>query len=655
MSKSYPSTKIVIIDAPGKINLPDAKFIYNFYLPDESLNEAPLSSAPNKLINDLSNYQNTALKKSISDRKKQRFVPRYINLKWDSNVIGNEKKLLGLYSIKTNLKKLIDEETFSTDFFTNVLFKDNGVDGKVNYSIRSAINQIIDKNTENRSSQLDLVKLLNDKTSTAVDGSFLLEAFYNLQKNGVKYISNENKTDAVETIAQQIRNSKVKATFNNKRINTLLKVATQQPDNIFGDETYATLPLAKIVQENAIAFQSDATIDARDYELRIPEYIDFEYVKPGNYKIVYQSIGYIVEKTEYTSDGKAIKKDPVIVENPDVSECIDYNVKYGTRYGYTVQSVFLLKLPVYVPTESSIDFGIATFMVASQRSPEVVVVCKETVPPPPPADFSIVWDYDKDIPMLNWNLPVNPQRDIKYIQVFKRYSYNEPFQLIKLLDFNDSKTPIPMYEMQDMLMDQSLILSLRNKDGTAYPQKHFRDQDFKREDTAIYALCSIDAHGYSSNYSNQLHIKFDEYKNKVIVTSVSVEGAPKAYPNFYLQQDAFVDSIKTSGAKSLKIYFNPEYLKVNSPGTPPTDLQLIKTDENSVYKLQLINIDLQKEEMIDINIKDDRSPPTVASNISNNSTVEITNSISIAIGPATNPRSAVQNSQQVNGQIRLNR
>ena len=636
MAKSYPSNRTVIIDAPGKIDLPDAKFVYNFYLPDESINEAPLNSNPNKLINDLQNYQNTSLRQSITERKLQRFVPRYCNVKWNPTIIGNKSSLLGLYSIKDNYIKIIDEETFSTDFFTNVLFKDNGVDGKVNYSIGKAIKQFISEAEKNSSSQLDLIKLLNSRTNSAIDGSFLLESFYNLAKAGVKYASNQNLESIGQSLQQQIRNSKIKATFNNKRIATLLKSATQQPENIFGDETYATLPLAKVLQENAIAARANSVIDAADYQLRFPEYIDFTYVKPGTYQINYQTIGYILEKTEYSPDGQAIKKDPVIIENPNVSECVDYNVKYGTKYGYMVKSVFLLELPVYVPTENSIDFGIATFMIASQRSPEVVITCKESVPPPPPADFNIVWDYQRDVPMLNWNLPVNPQRDIKYIQIFKRSSYNEPFQLIKMLDFNDSKTPISIYEMQEMLIEPSLVKNLRNADGTAYPQKYYRDLEFNRnEDTAIYALSCVDAHGYSSNYSNQIQINFDPFKNRLITKCISVQGAPKAYPNFFLQQDAFVDSIKTSGSKALKVYFNPEYLRVTSPGSPPTDLRLLKTDENSVYKLQMINIDLQQEETLDIKINDDRSPPITTSNVSNNSTVRISNSITISLNNIT--------------------
>ena len=43
MTKSYPSNKAVIIDAPGEIQIPEASFVYNFYLPDEYKNENPMN------------------------------------------------------------------------------------------------------------------------------------------------------------------------------------------------------------------------------------------------------------------------------------------------------------------------------------------------------------------------------------------------------------------------------------------------------------------------------------------------------------------------------------------------------------------------------------------------------------------------------------
>ena len=631
MTKSYPSNKAVIIDAPGEIQIPEASFVYNFYLPDEYKNENPLNATPNRLQNDLQNYQNITLRQQLK-RKIERFVPRYVNLKWNPIILGNRPDWIGTVSIKNNLDKILDEETLSSDFFTSILFKDNGADGKVLYAINKAINSIIVQQSidTNSLSQLDIVKILNANTSNQVESSFLAESFIDLEKNGVKYINNENKAAITESIINQIRNVKLKASFNNKRIATLLRSSVQQPDNIYGNETYATLPLANTVQENAIVARSNSVIDAVDYQMNMPNYISYNTeVQPGVYKTDFQIIGYIVEKTEYPTTGQPITKPPVIVGSINVSECIDYNVKYGTQYGYTVKSVFLLEIPTYNITDDSIEFGMTTYLVASQRSPEVYITCKETVPPPPPVDFDITWDYQTNLPFLSWNLPVNPQRDIKYVQVFKRNGVNEPFQLYKVYDFNDSQTPLSALEMSENFVDQVLVDNLRSANGTALPIKYYRDDEFTKESNAIYALASIDAHGNSSNYSVQLQISFDRNQNKLIKRSISKQGAPKAYPNFFLQKDAFVDSIRTSGSKKLQLIFNPEYLKVTSQGSPPTDLQLLKTDSNSIYKLQMINIDLQSEQTIDIALQDTRkqSNKPGTNNISKNSTTSINNNI----------------------------
>jgi len=631
MTKSYPSNKSVIIDAPGEIQIPDASFVYNFYLPDEYNNEYPLNATPNRLQNDIQNYQNTSLRQQLK-RKIERFVPRYVNLKWNPITLGNRPDWIGTVSIKNNLDKILDEETLSSDFFTSILFKDNGADGKVLYAINKAIDSMIVQQSIDTSniSQLDIVKILNGNTSNQVESSFLAESFIDLEKNGIKYVNSENKKAISETIIDQMRNVKLKASFNNKRIATLIRSSTQQPDNIYGDETYATLPLARTLQENAIVARSNSVIDAVDYQMNMPNYINYNSeVQPGVYKTDFQIIGYIVEKKEYPTTGQPIVKNPIIVDSPNVSECIDFNVKYGTQYGYTVKSVFLLEIPTYNITEDSIEFGMTTYLVASQRSPEAYIVCKENVPPPPPVDFDITWDYQRNVPFLTWNLPVNTQRDIKYVQVFKRNGFNEPFQLYKVYDFNDSQTPLSPLEMSENFIDQVLVENLRNPNGTALPVKYYRDEEFTKENTAIYAVACIDAHGYSSNYSVQLQISFDRNQNKLIKKSISKQGAPKAYPNFFLQKDAFVDSIRTSGSKKLQLIFNPEYLKVTSQGSPPTDLQLLKTDPNSIYKLQMINIDLQNEQTVDITLQDTRNQSNKpgTNNISKNSTTSINNNI----------------------------
>jgi hypothetical protein len=74
-----------------------------------------------------------------------------------------------------------------------------------------------------------------------------------------------------------------------------------------------------------------------------------------------------------------------------------------------------------------------------------------------------------------------------------------------------------------------------------------------------------------------------------------------------LNQDTFVDTIKDSGHKKLKIVFNPEFLNVlDSNGN---DLNLLRADSNSSYKLTMLNVDLQSQQNVTISL-DDRRPST---------------------------------------------
>jgi hypothetical protein len=117
-------------------------------------------------------------------------------------------------------------------------------------------------------------------------------------------------------------------------------------------------------------------------------------------------------------------------------------------------------------------------------------------------------------------------------------------------------------------------------------------------------VCSVDAHGLSSAYSIQFFVKFDRFKNKLIKELVSNSGAPKAYPNMNLLTDTFVDSIRDSGHKKLRVVFNTEFLKVAD--SKDNDLKVLKTSDNSKYRFQMINIDLQEQKVFDISLVDRR-------------------------------------------------
>jgi hypothetical protein len=282
-----------------------------------------------------------------------------------------------------------------------------------------------------------------------------------------------------------------------------------------------------------------------------------------------------------------------------VSTTIDLKIKYGSTYYYSIRSV------AYVETQAedsvSGEFYVVGYLLSSKNSITKIVHCIEDIAPPTPADFNTYWDANKQKLILQWNFPINSQRDIKQWQIFRRTSIKEPFQLIKNYVFNDST--IIANDGPSESPDPSLIEKLEN------PVSFYIDHEFEKNKTTgvfptfIYAVCSVDAHGHSSNYSIQMQCTFDRFKNKLIKKMISFSGAPKPFPNFYLLSDTFVDVMRTSRKnKSIKIMFTPEYLKIID--NKNNDLNLLKTDKNESYKLSLINLDIQDQQNIEIKIND---------------------------------------------------
>jgi hypothetical protein len=208
-----------------------------------------------------------------------------------------------------------------------------------------------------------------------------------------------------------------------------------------------------------------------------------------------------------------------------------------------------------------------------------------------------------------WSFPVVPTRDIKRFQVFRRRTIHEPFTLIREYDFDDSVIKTPRSETPR----RSRVIKMKR------PKTTYIDSEFNKDSTYIYALCCIDAHDFTSNYSEQFVVSFDRYKNKIIKRHLSPSGAPKPYPNFYLIEDVesdvgetnlTVDSFKASGHDKMTIFFDPEYLSIvreADVGEAHSTKLLSTKNEGGQYKMQIINIDRQVGKVLNIDIDDLRS------------------------------------------------
>jgi hypothetical protein len=516
-------------------------------------------------------------------------------------------------SIAKNIGKVHNEDSFIGDDALSVSFQDTGADQKIAYLIRRQLDEItadqqgsdnlesVADRTELGRSPLDIVKYLNENTSDIISGNFLADTFTNLENQGFSFLGSREDpklkdrdySNVISSVQDRIKNVRVKAQLNNKFIRTLLGTVAHNPTNIFEDEIGPILSEAERIQEKAISQKPSTILDGKDYDFEILDFLEFRAnIDPNAFDSTVQVIGYVFDKAEYTPDGNRIVKSPVIVENPESSTVVDLNVKYGTTYGYSVRSVVYVEIAVEDKEFNSI--GAISFLVCSKNSAEQIVWTEEYIAPPEVADFNVAWDYTQEAARLTWSFPVNPQRDIKYFQVFRRATIDEPFELLKMYAFNDIVGGTVLPETPDPVLVEKLTS----------PRSIYFDKEFTKDSRFIYSICSVDAHGFTSNYSIQFECWFDRFANRLLKKAVSLSGAPRVYPNAFLLRDAFVDTIRDSGHKKLDIYFTPEYLGLtNEQGD---DLGLLKTTPGDKYQLQMINVDLQDQQMVDIAITDRR-------------------------------------------------
>jgi len=284
-------------------------------------------------------------------------------------------------------------------------------------------------------------------------------------------------------------------------------------------------------------------------------------------------IGYALEKLEI-KNGEFIDHPTVIVEGSNATTIRDSKINYGSLYKYRIRAIFVRETAAVFSASGRL--GIAKFLVASSgESAEMFVPCIEEVPPPEAADFRLSYDYQRSEFRLMWSLPVNTQRDIKYFQIFKRDSVDKPFHLIRVIDFDNSTIrEIPRETYPDSIVTKTSIVQSFYND--AAPQ----EKEF------IYAICCVDAHGLSSGYSMQIAGIFRRSKNTLQTRIISRAGAPKTYPNLYVNDDTFSDVIRTSVSRKITTFLDPEALRIVHPNGKIEDIV-----ENSTFTVSLINED----------------------------------------------------------------
>jgi len=331
---------------------------------------------------------------------------------------------------------------------------------------------------------------------------------------------------------------------------------------------------------------------------------------------VYVNAGMILQKYEVTPRGLQHIEDTIypVDENMPNFTIYDPNIKYGATYGYGLRELYMITATVNTELPD-LGPGIykTQFLMEGSPAPIKYVTCFERVAPRPPEALFVRRGIDAMGIMLEWQFPTNPQRDIKKFQIFRRSNINEPFYLLREIDFNNADPKIISPET----INEELI------EYASYPKTIYQDNTFKRQDKFIYAVCSVDAHGFSSAYSAQVEISMDLFRNIPIRRTVSPAGAPKQYPNMYVSSTdsenidkirLTEDIIRVSGYDEVQVYFEPEAQKVRVGGSTKDIYRLAETADpdveienpNPKFILQFLNLDNGKSQNVDILVRDVR-------------------------------------------------
>ena len=247
----------------------------------------------------------------------------------------------------------------------------------------------------------------------------------------------------------------------------------------------------------------------------------------------------------------------------------DNLLNYANSYAYEISPVFYLGLYRYFGYRQ-FNFPLITHhLVYSSSQNTSFVRAVDYYTPEPPNGLQARFRSKMFKAELSWEHPTNPQGDVIGFQIYRRSKLEEPFQLIKVYLKKKMSEFKHMQLFSDVIPDNLIEVSPNNSLINMYS---FIDHDVDlTKETYIYAICSIDAHGYVSNYSTQIGLRYSKIYNSLLIDQVSMQNAPRSYPNLYVQRKSrlfenddlifdFTPNFKNK--EKIKVYFTPDVLNL---------------------------------------------------------------------------------------------
>jgi|SRR5579863_680531 len=626
MTISQPSKLVYVVEVPKVKNL-SANYSYNFFTPDECVNDSggvPIEA----LSRPSSNIDAQFIQWSLTR------VPREVDFTFSlpkladiGNVVSelaqrnNANRTTGAQYgslIQDNIDKVIDEDYFSIDGFAAVSFHDGEIDDKIHYLVSGTLATAeLENERPPSSSPFKSAMRLTAVLPRTIQAHTVFRAMAQpLQSQGATFYTAPRtvllpiraaaplarpvlQIRFINSYYERLKKVNINAQINSKLMQDLVNKVISDPTSTMAADVVNMHTYAKQAKQ-AVNQRFTPAVAENDYKTFIP----FISVKRQSTSVHHEKysaeiVGFIIDKVEIKADGTSTKCDPIVIESAHVNQTADFKVKFHTRYAYQIRTIAQLTLPAI--DDSNQDVATVKVLVSSKPSHKVYVSTTVLDPPPPPGDVDFIWNYETNKLTIVWAFPVWSQRDIKQFQVFRRNDLQHPYQLQKQYNFDDSVVKFPDSETPD----PSLVEVLSS------PCQFYTDDDFDwktqitQDKGFIYTVACIDAHGLTSPLAAQYRVWWDPFKNALQKQHVSHLGAPKPYPNLYLDGDVFNNTIKVSGpsSKTATLYFNPEYYYLYDDQNRMEHVIATK-QKGGLYKLQFINLDNGKSQDVNIYIDD---------------------------------------------------
>lgn len=293
----------------------------------------------------------------------------------------------------------------------------------------------------------------------------------------------------------------------------------------------------------------------------------------GFYVVKYKRLSLLNTEPEYNKIAtKFIKVNYPVQNNKKIIK--DRFVKYDSVYKYYIYPVYSLSLFSYDDNILQDQILVCGYPLIT----EDIHAIETKNPDEPVGPFAKVLKDTLNL-SLSWEKPAESQEDIKGFKVFKRYSLDEPFVLIKEYRSHlNTDAFVDIHNVQgENIYSTPGILELS-----------CIDEDFNTDKVNIYSVCSVDAHGLVSNYSTQIGVVYDILLDETSIDTISISGAPLDYPNMFIKrntkyfdnEDSIISNTPVCNKKNkFSLYFTPDSLSVVS------ETFEVQSDENQVEHL----------------------------------------------------------------------